>query len=433
MFYIVETDEQLTTFDNHRFDEAFLYVIPLNAHYHPKLTGLSLIYVRPFSSHKGYMLCIDTDESFLLDRNRVLDVLSKFSKLYVMDKKEALYHLPFEPSLYDIQLTQQIELPSIPSVKMSYYHHADRANVNKLIPISKHYEYCEMLYQRIDFDAIDISAKWYKFYNNYVIPTFYLIEQNGISTCVDKIEHYFTCDNLSYSVYDDTIYTKYNLYNITSRPSNAFNGINFGALNKDNGCRSSFVAKNDALMEMDFDSFHVRLLGELIGYSFGNDNIHEYLGKQYFKTTELTKEQYKQSKEITFKILYTATKIEEYQHIEFFKLVKEYKENKWKEYNDKGYINGHISDKPLTGITSKTQLLPYILQNYETELNTVKMYKILRLLNGKNTKLVFYNYDAVVLDVDKSEGKELILQIKSILEKGGYPVSIKFNKTYDFV
>ena len=61
------------------------------------------------------------------------------------------------------------------------------------------------------------------------------------------------------------------------------------------------------------------------------------------------------------------------------------------------------------------------------------MYKILRLLNGKNTKLVFYNYDAVVLDVDKSEGKELILKIKSILEKGGYPVSIKFNKTYDFV
>jgi hypothetical protein len=170
----------------------------------------------------------------------------------------------------------------------------------------------------------------------------------------------------------------------------------------------------------------------LIGYSFGNDNIHEYLGKQYFKTTELTKEQYKQSKEITFKILYTATKIEEYQHIEFFKLVKEYKENKWKEYNDKGYINGHISDKPLTGITSKTQLLPYILQNYETELNTIKMYKILRLLNGKNTKLVFYNYDAIVLDVSKDDGKELLIKIKAILENGGYPVSIKFGESLDF-
>ena len=432
MFYIVETDEQLTTFDNHRFDEAFLYVIPLNANYHPKLTGLSLIYVRPFSSHKGYMLCINTDESFRLDKDRVLDVLSKFSKLYVMDKKEALYHLPFEPLLYDIQLTQQIELPSIPSVKMSYYHHADRADVNKLIPISKHYEYCEELYQLINFDTTDFVTKWYKFYNTYVVPTFYLIEQNGITTDIEKMRYHFKPDNLSYSTTETTTYTRYNLYNITSRPSNAFNGINFGALTKDNGCRSSFIAKNDALMEMDFDSFHVRLLGELVGFDFGKDNIHEFLGKQYFNTTELTKEQYKQSKETTFKTLYTEKKLEEYQHIEFFRLVKEYKNKKWEEYNTKGYINGHISDKPLTGITSKTKLLPYILQNYETELNTVKIYKIFRLLNGKNTKLVFYNYDAIVLDVDKSEGKELLIKIKSILENGGYPVSVKFNKNYDF-
>ena len=174
------------------------------------------------------------------------------------------------------------------------------------------------------------------------------------------------------------------------------------------------------------------MVWELVGFDFGKDNIHEFLGKQYFNTTELTKEQYKQSKEITFKTLYTEKKLEEYQHIEFFRLVKEYKNKKWNEYNTKGYINGHISDKPLTGITSKTKLLPYILQNYETELNTVKMYKILRLLNGKNTKLVFYNYDAIVLDVDKSEGKELLIKIKSILEKGGYPVSVKFNNTYDF-
>jgi hypothetical protein len=186
MFYIVETDEQLTTFDNHRFDEAFIYVIPLNAHYHPKLTNLSLVYVRPFRSHKGYMLCINTDESFLLDKNRVLDVLSKFSKLYVLDKKEALYHLPFEPLLYDISLTQQVELPLVPSIRMSYYHHAHRYDVNKLIPISKHYEYCEQLFDLINFNIIDTSSKWYKFYNNYVIPTFYLIEQNGVGVSVDR-------------------------------------------------------------------------------------------------------------------------------------------------------------------------------------------------------------------------------------------------------
>ncbi len=86
--------------------------------------------------------------------------------------------------------------------------------------------------------------------------------------------------------------------------------------------------KINALMEMDFDSFHVRLLGELVGFDFGKGNIHEFLGKQYFNTTELTKEQYKQSKETTFKTLYTEKKLEEYQHIEFFRLVKEYKNKK---------------------------------------------------------------------------------------------------------
>ena len=432
MFYIIETEEQLNVFNNHRFDEVFVHLIPLNNNKHPRISDISLIYIKPLTSHKGYLMCINTNESFSLKLGQVTNVLSRIDKIYVVDKKDALYHLPFESQLFDIKLTQNVELPFIPLIGLFYNHFPEKSDINKLIPIPKHYEYCEMLFNSIDFEIVKGMDDWYKFYNDYLIPTFYLVENQGLMADVDLLKDYFTLDDPSYSILGNKVFSKYNLYNNTSRPSNSFNNINFGALNKSDGCRNAFIPENDILIEMDFDSFHVRLLGDIIGYEFGDENIHTYLGRLYFDTTELTKEQYKESKGITFKILYTSTKIEDYQHIEFFKLVKEYKEGKWKEYNKNGHIYNILSKKPISNVKSKTQLLPYILQNYETELNVIKMYKILRLLADKKTKLILYNYDAIVLDFNKIDGKQLLIDIQTIMEEGGYPIKVKMGDTYAF-
>ena len=432
MFYIIEAESQLQKFNDHYFKEAFLQIVPLNYNYHPELSSISLIYIRPFNSHKGFMMCLNTDESFNLDQGKVLNALSKFEKLYVVDKKDALYYLPFESILYDIKLQFEVDTPNLPIFRHYYNTHPHLKDVNKLIPISLHYEYCETLFNSIAFDQLDTSAKWYKFYNTYAIPSFYLIEQHGITTDVEDINNYFKPDNVNLNIKDNIIYTKYNLYNLTSRPSNSFNNINFVALNKTNGCRTSFKAKNDALIEMDYDSYHIRILGKLIGYKFSDDNIHEYLGCKYFNTDKLTPEQYKESKGITFKILYTEKRIEEYLHIEFFQLVKEYKELKWNEYQKNGFLISEVSGKRIIGINKKTKLLPYILQNYETETNVVKLYKILRLLNGKQTNLIFYNYDAIVLDVCKADGKEMVLDIQKIMEQGGYPIHTKIGLDLNF-
>ena len=43
------------------------------------------------------------------------------------------------------------------------------------------------------------------------------------------------------SVFSVCRYTEYNLYTSTGRPSNKFGGVNFAALNKEDGSRNSFV------------------------------------------------------------------------------------------------------------------------------------------------------------------------------------------------
>ena len=67
-------------------------------------------------------------------------------------------------------------------------------------------------------------------------------------------------------------------------------------------CASSSI--RDILFEFDYEAYHPRILAKFIEYEFGKESVHEYLGKMYFKTDNLTEEQYQQSKELTFKQLY---------------------------------------------------------------------------------------------------------------------------------
>ena len=67
----------------------------------------------------------------------------------------------------------------------------------------------------------------------------------------DKFEKFFEPQHEEYSICNNIIYTRYNLYTTTRRPSNTFNSINFAALNKDNKCRETFIPQNDKFVEID--------------------------------------------------------------------------------------------------------------------------------------------------------------------------------------
>ena len=67
----------------------------------------------------------------------------------------------------------------------------------------------------------------------------------------------------------------------------------------------------------------------------------------------------------------------------------------------------------------------------ETSNNIVILYKILRLLQGKNTKLVLYVYDSFLLDVDENE-EDTLLKIKDIFKQHKLKIKVQIGETYNF-
>jgi hypothetical protein len=261
----------------------------------------------------------------------------------------------------------------------------------------------------------------FQFNNFRTANVFYNIEKNGIK--VDKncfIDYYNgKLINPQFSLSRSKIYTQYNLYTTTSRPSNTFNSINFAALHKDDGERACFKPENDKFIELDFQGYHPRLIGEMVNWHFPKDrNTYEMLGQLLGVTQQ-------EAKELTFRQLYGGV-WSEYQNKHFFKDVDMFIDNMWDTYQYGGrYTTENKIFKSDADIT-KNKLFNYIVQSKETSTNVELLELIFDKLKDKKTKLVLYTYDAFLFDYS-NEDKGLIQEIINILD---YPVNIKQGKTY---
>jgi hypothetical protein len=237
-------------------------------------------------------------------------------------------------------------------------------------------------------------------------------------------------------IHDGLVYSQYNYHTTTGRPSNAFRGFNFAAMNKEDGTRAAFCSRfeNGALVEMDFDAYHVRLIARLIGYELPDNSVHEYFGRFYFDTTELTEEQYEQSKQITFRLLYGGID-SEFLSIPFFRQVNDLVYELWRQWKSKGYIETPILKRTISKENVKNmtanKLFNYFLQAVETEVSVQKLRQVQTALYGKQTKMILYTYDSILFDVPVSEAKEVLLNIKNILQQGNFPVKTKAGNIYD--
>ena len=308
----------------------------------------------------------------------------------------------------------------------------DKPYLNSIIPIPKHYETQEKIYE--------IVQQWVgkqheiPYYNEDYIKVFYRIEKQGIALNTPVFDEYFTLQNPKFSIRDNKIYTQFNLNNFTSRPTNSFNGINFAALNKNNGQRSSIIAQNDMLFEFDYDSYHPRILAKLVGYEFNEASVHTHLGQMYFKTDILTEEQYQASKELTFKQLYGGV-FEQYKDIPFFKLVKELTDLLWEKFNNEGYIDliggRKLFAKDIENATPQ-KLLNYIIQSGETFYNVNSIKKVLEYLDTRKSNIILYTYDSILIDYSREDGKEVLKEIKKLLENEfGFKVNASFGTNYN--
>jgi hypothetical protein len=133
---------------------------------------------------------------------------------------------------------------------------------------------------------------------------------------------------------DDRIYTSYNLATTTRRPSNSFNGVNFAAINKENGARRSYISSH-GFMELDISAYHPHLASRMVAFDFGTTDVHQAFADLYGTS-------YKEAKELTFKQLYGGV-FKEYEHLEFFQQVKKFIDNNWDAFNNSGQVIVPIS------------------------------------------------------------------------------------------
>ena len=264
----------------------------------------------------------------------------------------------------------------------------------------------------LNLKYLDESVGGFEKYNDYILPIFNQIERNGIPTAYG------------------TEYSLYNNFTTTGRPTNGFGGVNYSALNKSDGSRDHIISKLGEFYQYDFDGYHVRLIAKLIGESIPDASAHEWLGKQYFGKTELTDEEYQNSKAITFRQLYGGIDVENLQ-IPFFEKTNRFIQTLYKDFLIKGYIETRFGKRiPFQKIDNHNaqKVFNYYLQALETETNVMALKQILNVLDGCETKLVLYLYDSFLFDVADYDLNKLE-QIESILHKIA-PTELSKNTIY---
>ena len=435
MYFIVEVEEQLKCLPVEK--DCFIQVIPGNDNMHPRLTNTSLIYYR--SSEKGYIFPINHSEGFSLNLKNIIDFLSKHERVYVLDAKYHSYFLELK-NYVDIYFTQEnkinrtIEYDCDTKVHQDFYNkRREDENINQIIPITKHYEKCECLYSGIKH-YIGMESNLEK--ERDIIHVYKTIEEQGIGINEELFDEAYKLECKKYSIKDGVLYGQYNLYTLTARPTCTFNGVNLTAIPKEDKYRDSYIPKNEYLIEFDFDAYHLRLIADLVGYKFPENitSIHEYMGKMYFGKDQLTEEEYKESKSISFRQLYGGVE-KKYKDIEFLKHMDNFINNIWVKYQDEGKLmlpTGRVILKSKE--INKRKLFNYYVQNLETEVNVGKLKKILRLILDMEYKsrIVLITYDAVLLDFSAEDGKDFLISIKNILQEGGTLVKHKYGLTYNF-
>ena len=438
MFYIVETEIQLDKLEKLGRLGGYVDIISSNNNLHPKLNTTVAVYLRPVNSKHGFILPIDHDECINLSKDRVRDVLSKFTTLYTLNKKDLLYHFNLQQAtdlslLYSMTYYDRLDISKETSTLNYFYSKfANFQQINKLIPITKLYESCEKCFESVKQYLNLPTPSGFDFYNNTATNVFYLIEQSGLGINYEAFNKMFSPKDPLYNIKNNITYSSYNLYNATSRPTNAFNSVNFAAIPKSEQHRKCFRPTGDYFVEFDFDGYHLRLLCEQIGYRLTDASAHKQLAKQYFNKEEITEEEYDQAKQINFHAIYGKIP-EKWAHLEIFTKIDRFINELWGRYKNDGKVLAPISGKPFTGELrdmNPKKLMNYIMQSLETSRNILILKEVLRYLKDKKTKVVLYTYDAILFDFSKEDGKQALEEIKKIMQENGkYPTKFKFSES----
>ena len=288
----------------------------------------------------------------------------------------------------------------------------DYKELNDCIPLMKWYEVLKAMpvTNNITPSSITYSS---------AIRTLGRLEGAGV-----KVEEEKFIDTFSLSteyIKRSLVYTQYNPYTVTGRPSNRHLNINYSALNKSDGSRGCFVSRNPngTLIQFDYESYHIRLIAKMIRYEFPKGiTAHQHLADLYGTD-------YETAKKITFTYLYGGLD-DNARQIPFFREVEKYIRGLYQKFVISGRLTTplykrEIHFSKIEGATEQ-KVFNYLLQALETEVNYMKIPKVLDYLSDKKSKMVLYTYDAFLIDTHPSERNAILNHLPTIMEDGGFPV-----------
>ena len=312
------------------------------------------------------------------------------------------------------------------------YHNINSFNL--IVPYVNHQECFDDEVEMIkDVHEQETDTYCFKFFNDIITDTLFEVEKNGFKVDVDVFKRYFKA-----RTYDGYVYTNYNIYNPTGRPSNSYDNINYVALKKDDGSRNSFVSRygdDGHLMMIDFTGFHPYIVANLIDYKVPDkETIYEHLGKQYFDTEDVTSETIAKSKKLTMVNLYGQIS-QQHCNIPYFVKVESLKNKYWETFQKKGYVPTPIYKRKITNKhivdPNKNKLFAYIIQAAETEHGIDSLGKCIKFISNKKIVPILYVYDSIVFDIHNDEDSQNILDLIDIFKNKRFKVKTYIGNNYN--
>ena len=373
---------------------------------------------------KIYDIVFNHSES--MSNNLDFTLLSCAKRFYVEDIKQ-FYHLTKFKNIYDVKLNcwindKQFKEIELPKVFSHIYSNAPvNRESNKIVPLFKVLEYSRNKLANVLFhcNSLGVSKPFLK-YNDALIQLA-IVESNGLRITPGS---YHTTFKNGYA------FSNYNIHTVTGRPSNTFNNINFGALNKSDGTRTAFISrhKNGMLIEMDYDAYHLRLLADILDWDFPkHKSVHQYFADEVYHC------EYKEAKKLSFQMLYGQIQTTAERN-PFFYGVDRLSQVLLDSFTSDKCLKSHIYGKEfcLKNVEdlNRSKLLNYFIQSFETERNLNVIKSVNKFLKTKRTKMTLYTYDSFLFDFDINEGLNTLKELKALLESGGYPIKAKAGQTY---
>lgn len=427
----------------------FLYAVPSDEALHPCATDLSVVFIKDYHTKQTVWISFNhPDAPTVIDKDTFIQDLNQAQGTrFVFDKKSFLQLLPGVEKLSDCNLLHHLETGETvdeqtyqtQAHKFVYRSKRGCGDLNKVVPILKHKEMFELMFEKIvsapDLFVTEMDSGFQQ-ENKVVLETLTELEANGIWVNKECFEKHFDA-KVNPNGY---VYSKYNIYTSTGRPSNHFDGVNYAALNKDNGCRSCFVSRHgtDGVMVLiDYSAFHPRIICNLVGFDFPLDgDIYAYLGEMYFGR-KVTEYDMAEIKSITMRQLYGGVETK-YEGIKYLSHLKEYINRNWKVFEKNGWVQTPIFKRKITDKhildPNPNKLFNYILQATETEIALSVLNQVNVYLRDKKTKAVLYTYDSVLFDLCVDDGVTVIPDlIRIMMMNNRFPVKVYAGPSYDSV